>query len=95
MQTTSETAWVEDVTISNCSIEDLTGRSFRNAVHVSPSRGAIVRRVAINNLSVRARGLSPAVQHTAAVYLHLLARTNAAGIGATIAGCENQWASMR
>lgn len=74
---------VEDVVLSNCRCEDPAGLKFRNAVYVSPGRGATVRRLAINNLSVRARGRAPATQTVGAVYLHTL-QANPSYRGSTI-----------
>lgn len=75
---------VEDVTISNCRVEDPAGLQFRNAVYVSPGRGAIVRRLTVTNLAVRGRGRSPATQNIAPIYIHVLGTTNGAGRGATV-----------
>jgi hypothetical protein len=63
---------VEDVVLNNCRFEDPTGARFRNGVYVSPGRGATVRRLTINNLTVRARGRAPATQTVGAIYLHAL-----------------------
>ena len=63
---------VEDVVLNNCRCDDPAGVRFRNGVYVSPGRGATVRRLTINALSVRARGRAPATQTIAAVYLHTL-----------------------
>jgi len=64
---------VEDVALTDCRCEDPAGEKFRDAVYVSPGRGATVRGLAIRNLSVFARGASPAVQTVGALYLRVLA----------------------
>lgn len=75
---------VENVTIVNCRAEDPAGLRFRNAVYVNPGRGAIVRGLTVNNLSVRARGRSPATQNIAPLYIHVLGTKNGAGQGASV-----------
>jgi hypothetical protein len=75
---------VEDVSIFNCQLADSSGRRFRNGVYVSPGNGAIVRGLTVNNLTITARGASPAVQTVSALYLYVLGGTNGAGVGGSI-----------
>jgi hypothetical protein len=75
---------VEDVLISNSRIEDPAGLKFRNGVYVNPGRGATVRRLTIRNLTVRARGRSPAVRNIAPVYLYVLGTQNGVSRGGSI-----------
>jgi hypothetical protein len=75
---------VEDVTIRNCTIEDKSGTMFRNGVFVTPGRGAIVRRLTVQDLTVTARGENPAHQTIAAVYLVPLNSTDGSGVSSSI-----------
>ena len=75
---------VENISILNCSIQDGAGTYFRNGVYVSPGRGAIVRGLTVDGLTVSARGASPAMQSVTGVYLFPLNTTDGAGNGASI-----------
>jgi hypothetical protein len=75
---------VENISILNCSIQDGAGTYFRNGVYVSPGRGAIVRGLTVDGLTVSARGASPAMQAVTGVYLFPLNTTDGAGNGALI-----------
>jgi len=76
--------FVEDITIRNCQLNDTTGMRFRDGVYISPGRGAIVRGVTLQNLTINARGANPAVQNIAGVYLQVLNSTDGAGIAGSI-----------
>jgi len=75
---------VENVSIVKCSIDDDAGSYFRNGVYVSPGRGAIVRGLTIDGLTISARGANPAMQSVSGVYLFPLNTTDGAGNGASI-----------
>lgn len=75
---------VEDITIRNCQLTDTSGKQFRNGVFVAPGRGAIVRRLNIENVTIAARGASPAVQSISGLYLLPMRTVDGAGIGASI-----------
>lgn len=75
---------VEDVSITNCQLTDSTGQRFRDGVFISPGRGAIVRRVNVQNVMIAARGATPAVQNVAGLYLCPVKFTDGAGAGGSI-----------
>jgi len=75
---------VENILIRNCTHEDPNGASFRNSIYVSPGRGASVRGVIVEDLTVTARGMYPAAQLISPIYLRVLNSTNGAGAGGSI-----------
>lgn len=75
---------VEDVQIINCRHEDPAGAHFRRAIYVVPARGAIVRRLTIKDLVIRARGSNPPVQGVNGLLLLAGKMTNGAGAGGFI-----------
>jgi hypothetical protein len=75
---------VENVSITNCQLTDSTGQRFRDGVFISPARGAIVRGINIQNVTITARGASPAVQSVAGLYLCPIKFTDGAGAGGSI-----------
>jgi hypothetical protein len=77
---------VENVQVLNCRHEDPAGKRFRNAVYVSTARGAIVRGVTVQNLTVNARGATPLVRAPSALFVHVLKFTNGNGAGGSIDG---------
>jgi hypothetical protein len=75
---------VEDVSIKNCSLLDNKGERFRNGVYISPGRGSIVRRINIQDVTIRARGGKPAVQTISGLYIRPLRTRDNAGTAGSV-----------
>ena len=71
-----ETDWrdglVEQVTLDNLTLTDLTGFKYAKGVHLSAGHGATIRGVRGRNLTIRARARSQGVLETNALDINLL-----------------------
>ncbi|MGN6155375.1 MAG: hypothetical protein ACTHN4_06540 [Sphingomicrobium sp.] len=75
---------VEGVAVKNCQLTDSSGRHFRDGIFVAPGRGAIVRGITIQDVTITARGATPAVQTVAGLYMRPSKTTDGAGLGGAI-----------
>lgn len=63
---------VENVVLRNLTLNDPTGEYFRTGIEIRAGRGAIIRNIQVNGITIIARAMDRGIAPTAAVYIETM-----------------------